>query len=372
MSKFSIGEIVTLSTHPFTTVTNKITISGEYLMIPPLMIVIEIFLPEAAEREITFPGYKCLWFSSKDNLLKDSYFQENELKAIIPLDPPEQPIQLNDLVALSTQLYELGKQRSFLNTETQRSTVMKTNKATALLSFISPVMQVIELRDFDAEKDSKTVKHLRERKVYPKRIAKCKWFNAASEKFSESWIALDALMLIPKISDDIIGKVKKAINKKSYLKLENRLIRPNQISNRSGYYHLDCFDLVSQTNTSIPFTELGGFKIIPSAYKKTAPVFKKKTIRGVSTMKITLTAEKLIRQAVSELPERYLWIRYIDQHDNITTRTVSDYHIYMGEDEAGDGRTDVEFLVGYCHLRDAERHFRLANIFEAKTLRLFS
>lgn len=372
MPKFSIGEIVTLSTHPFTSITNKVMISGEYLMIPPLMVIIEILLPEALEADGSSPGYKCIWFSSKDNLMKESYFQENELKATFVREPMAETVGINSLVALSTQIYELGKQRSFLNTETQVNTVMRTNRATALLSFISPVMQVIDLRDYDADKDSKTVKHLRSRKIYPTRIAKCKWFNAASEKFSETWIPLDALTVLPQVPDELIREIKVAIERKKYLKMEDRLIKPNQISNRSGYYHLDCFDLIAQTNTSISVRELSDFKIVKSPYKKTAPVFEKKTRRGLKTIKISLTADQLIRHAAIGLPERYLLIKYIDQHGNITTRTLSDYHIYLGEGDTESGPIEVEFLVGHCHLRNAERHFRLDSIFEASTFKLIS
>jgi uncharacterized protein YodC (DUF2158 family) len=372
MSKFSVGEIVTLSTHPFTAVTNKVLISGEYLMIPPLMIVIEIFLPEAPQPDASLFGYKCIWFSSKDNLIKESYFQESELKTIFAREQPAENVGINSLVALSTQIYELGKQRSFLNTETHVNTVMRTNKATALLSFISPVMQIIDLRDYDSEKDFKTVKHLRSRKIYPEKIAKCKWFNAASEKFTETWIPLDALTVIPQVPDGLIRRIEVAIEKKKYLKMENRLIKPNQISNRSGYYLLDCFDLIAQINTTIPFADIIGFKIIKSPYRKTSPVFDKKTRRGVKRIKIILTPQQLIRQVALDLPERYLLIKYTDQHGNNTMRTLSDYHIYLGKDNIGSELREVEFLVAHCHLRNAERHFRLENIFEASTYKLIS
>jgi len=372
MPKFFIGDIVTLKTHPFCSQTNEITISGEYIMIPPLMVVVEIIDHSAAtSTNDPFDKFKCLWFSTKENQFKENYFTEPDLKKVIS-DKKKELLEImpGNLVSLSTMPIELGKKRSFLNTETGQTVTKSTSSVTGLLTFISPVMTVTEVTDFDCNKDKKTSPDVKSKKTYPEKVAKCKWFNAVAEKFSECLIALDALAVIPETSDEMLQLVDETIKAKTYLKLKNTIIRPIQISNRSGSYHLDCFDYVLQRNRTMAFTEL----IIPEALKNPfvehAPIFQKKGSAGKKTLELTLTVEALIQKVIDAKIKNYIIIKYKDKLGNTSNRTISRYETLMGNEDFTPTGPLIKYLKAYCHLRRANRNFRLAAILEASELDL--
>lgn len=372
MPKFFIGDIVTLKTHPFCNETTEITISGEYQMIPPLMVVVEIIDHSAAtSTKDTFDKFKCLWFSTKENQFKENYFLEPDIKKVA-FDRKENLLEIkpSDLVSLSTMPIELGKRRSFLNSETGQTITKSTNSVTGLLTFISPVMTVNEVMDFDCSKDTKTSPDVKSIKTYPGKVAKCKWFNSVAEKFSECHIALDALAIIPETSKEMLLLVDETIKAKTYLKLKNTIIRPVQISNRSGTYHVNCFDYVLQQNRTMAFTELINPEVLKNPFLAHAPIFQKKGRGGKKALKLTINVEAIIKKAIGELTKNYIVIKYKDKLGNITTRTISKYEFIMGDDDLNLSSPLIKYLRAYCNLRRADRNFRLAAILEVSELNL--
>lgn len=368
MPKFNIGEVITITTHPYASETCNIIISGEYQMIPPLMIIIEIIYGHLLSDEKSNPvKYKCIWFSTKDNLFKESYFVENELKSIgLETESNTKIIKIGDHVALTTQLIELGKKRSFLNAETQQNKTNYKSSVTSLLTYISPVMQVIDLNDFDLSKEKIPNKKITI--IYPEKLVKCKWFNAVSEKFSECWIPLEALYCLPIISAKLLSLVQKSIEKKTYLKMHDLLVKPIQISNRSGHYYFEYFDYISQKIDTLPFTELIKPIQIKNPIKAFAPKFEKKTFKGKSILKNTFTVQKLIEKAILKSTKSYITITYKDKFEKISYRTISKYKIISSDGELESSGKPAKYVNAFCHLRNAERNFKLESILEAKEL----
>lgn len=367
MPKFVIGDVVTLQTHPFCAETNNIVISGEYLMIPPLMVIVEVIDSSLRSQEKNLEDkYKCIWFSSKKNQFEESYLLESDLKNVKFEKKEQSIIKSGDLVCLCTLPIELGKERSFLNKETNASSSQVKSSVSALLSFISPIMSVVSIIYYDSTKDKKTAPGLRKYKRYPEKVAKCKWFDAIGEKFSEYLIPLETLMLIPPPPSKLLALLDQAITEKLILKLENTIIRPIQISNRSGSYHLSFFDYISYKNQNLPIENIIEPKPIKNPYKAHAPIFKKRGKSGKKILKLTTSIETILVNAVSRRKKNYIFIKYRDKYNNFTNRTISKYEIIKGVDEfTGD---IIEYLKGYCHLRQADRNFKIKSILEVSEL----
>lgn len=363
MPKFEIGDVVALKTHPFSLETNNIIISGEYQMLPPLMVVIEVIVGTKIKKP-SVDMFKCIWFSTKQNEFKDSFFTEDNLKLIKHANP-ETEVIIGDTVSLLTMPIELSKRRSFLNTETQINATRNTQSVSGLLTFISPLMSVIEITNFDPVKDKKTSPEIQVNKIYPKRIAKCKWYNPISEKFSETWIALDALFSQPIVSEKLISLIEKAIETNRCLKFGNQLIKPTQLSNRSGIFYLNCFDYIIQQYKTVNLGEIIKPKYVKNPIKAYSPMFKKKTVKGKKVLKLTVDVEKMINLAIARTHKNYISIKYKDKFGNITHRTLSNYKFIFGEDEMDTKASLIKYLNGFCFLRNAERNFRLDSIFEA-------
>lgn len=373
MPKFSIGDVVTLKTHPFSAETTDVIISGEYLMIPPLMVVIETIDHSVIDSEKDIKDkYKCIWFSSKKNQFQESYFPETDLKNVhADKETDISEIEVGNLVTLLTLPIELGKRRSFLNTETNQSGGVKSSSSvTGLLSFVSPIMTITEIKDFDQSKDKKTAPEVKPKKTYPKKIAKCKWFDSLGEKFSEYLIAVDALAVLPNIPHKLLDLISQAITDNHYLKLDYTLLKPIQITNRSGRYYLNCFDHVMQQNRPLSFSELISVNVITNPFKAIAPLFKPKNKKGNKFLKLTNDVESLIKKAISRPKKNYITIRYKDNLANITSRTISKYEIILGDDDLRPDGSMIKYIRAYCHLRNSERNFRLDSIIEAKELTL--
>ena len=369
MPKFSIGDVVSFVSHPFITETNNIVISGEHMMIPPIMVVIEVTDHSSAPTPQS-NKYKCLWFSTKQNQFKESNFLENDLKNIETEIVDVSKMVISDKVALKTLNIELGKRRSFLNTESSHSGQKQLNNISALLTFISPIMYVVEIKPFDSEKIKKASEVTSHTKLYPSTLVKCKWFDSVSEKFSEAFIPQDALLIIPEVDKKLIIRIEKAIKRDRFLNLDGILFKPSQFSNRSGTYYLTGFNHITQQNQTINVDDLPAIKILKKTFLATAPFYsvRKKGVKKILSQ--SQTVRDLIKQAIGRVNNNYITIKYIDKLDIVTKRTISEYEIVIGEDEASSSRKMIEYVKAYCHLRNDIRHFKLDNILEANEINI--
>lgn len=369
MTKFSLGDSVVIQTHPFSESSNNIIISGEHLLTPPIMLIVEIINHSDSSKTKNENKYKCLWFSTKKNDFTTNWLQETDLKQLknpnkLTLDP----ISETDIVVLKSLNLELSKKRSFLNIESQISGGKKqTNSISSHLTFVSPVMIVCDIKDFDSTKLPGGITKVN--KIFPTKMVKCKYFNAALEKYSEVLIPIEALSKIPTIPNEIIDTIEKAITKKEYLKFERCIIKPLNLYNKSGNYFLTGFDFIDQANKDILLSEMEEFGITKKPYLNSAPSFRIKLIGGEKHIQADTDVKTFILSAIMEKNPKFLTIKYRDRFDVLTTRTIDNYEIVVSEDEEKRG-LKIDYLKAYCNLRKAIRHFKLKNILEVSKVDL--
>ncbi|MET3978180.1 uncharacterized protein YodC (DUF2158 family) [Mucilaginibacter sp. UYP25] len=372
MPKFSIGNVVSFSTHPFIATTADIVISGEHLMLPPMMVIIEVtdhepFLSESAYQN----KYTCLWYSTKQNKFKEDNFIESDLKLIEAGSTESNEISIGNHVALKTLGIELGKRRSFLQAETNQSGALKKiNSTNALLSFISPIMLVTDIKPFDVKKIEKGTTTKKHKKIYPQNLVKCKWFDAIAEKWSELLMPQDALIILPEVNDKLIARMVESISNKTFLNLNGILYKPTQLSNRSGTYFVSGFNYISQQEHSFNLNEISSIKKIDLLYLAHAPFYTLRKKKGSKVLKLIKSNFELIKKAIERKKKNYLTLKYKDKWDNITVRTVSDYELILGDNILDIGGDMIYYLKAYCHFRDATRHFKLDGILEIQELNL--
>jgi len=339
------------------------------MMIPPVMVVIEV-TDHSPSPKPQLNKYKCLWFSTKQNQFKESHFLENDLKNIEAEVLDASKMVVGDKVVLKTLNIELGKRRSFLNTESSLSGQKQLNNITALLTFVSPIMHVVEIKPFDIEKIKKTSEVTTHTKLYPSTLVKCKWFDSVAEKFSEAFIPQDALLTVPEVDNKLIIKIEKAIKRDRFLDLGGILFKPAQLSNRSGTYYLTGFNHITQQNQTIKVDDLPAFKLLRKPFLATAPFYSVKKKGPKRILSQSQTIRDLIKTAIGRSNNNYVTIKYIDKLDIITRRTISEYEIVLGEDEISSSKKMIEYVRAYCHLRNDIRHFKLDNILEANEINI--
>lgn len=203
--KFSIGDIVYLTTHLPLSFTNsekvtlplsftkskKVTIHSRTL--PPPMVIVEITIaPTTNECFDEVSGnktkerikYECLRFFPKKNIFEKSWFfesflvvDENETK----LDSPDN-LAFSDTVVLKTY----------------KEVPIKKGEEKTELRFIAPAMVVLDvLKEKDTVPlfDKKTGKQIR---FISKQKVKCMWYNKTENKFSEQIFPIESLVKIEK------------------------------------------------------------------------------------------------------------------------------------------------------------------------------
>ena len=373
MGKIAIGQIVSFISHPYTSEQNNIIISGEYLMTPPVMIIGELIQPIiAGKKKIDKKNVKCkcIWFSNKTNQFQEDWFRSSELKVVADNTKRPSSIKLNNMIALKTLEIELGKKKSNLNVEINQTGSLKDlNSITSVLSFISPVMQCIEIKKFDEKFIKGAAKLTNHVKTFPTKMVKCKWFNPVSEKFSEKFLPIETLYNLPIVSDELINVLTKTIKEGKLLKLTHTIIKPRHISNRSGYYKLTYFDYVLNINKELDISKIGEYKMLANFFKNNAPKFNLKRVPPVTLKVLDEEINKVIVTAAGRAKKNYLRIKYKDTHGNTTVRTIKEYEIVMISD-IDPTMPQIAFLQGYCYLRKALRSFRISNILEVYELNL--
>ncbi|WP_175632630.1 hypothetical protein [Pedobacter ghigonis] len=367
MSTFSIGSIVSLRTHPFREASTGIIISGEHLMTPPTMVVSEVISKQEDDGEDAQNRYKCLWFSTKKNEFSEHWFSASELSAHPQSDQREiDPIFKGSLVSLKNLQIEMGKRRSFLQIESKvtggRS---QTNSIAAHMVFIPPVMLVLQVSEHDPSKLPKGVS--KKNKIFPTRIAKCKYYNAASEKYSEVVLPIEALLALPIISETLIGNLEQAIKQSSYLLIGDVVVKPINLYCKSGLYFITAFNFITLQNEEIALDKLGEFTLIATPFIKTAPGYLVEESGGQRLLKQSLTVEQLIKDEIASNGQHYLQIKYSDKFGNQTYRTIDNYEILLGPD-VEEVLPKINYVRAYCNLRKAVRHFRMTGILESSLL----
>ncbi|WP_316767996.1 WYL domain-containing protein [Pedobacter frigiditerrae] len=380
MNNIKIGDVVAPHSHPYSSSLTNAIISGEHLLIAPLMIVTEtlnVLRDEFSETDgsiVTSKGSsncKCIWFSSKTNQFEESWFSSTQLKTILEGDNKvNSKAIIGYNVSLKTLELELGKLKSSFSTEQREGENKAKSSINSLLSFVPPVMQVLEVKE-STDKDNKfDSKSGFQKKFVPKYTAKCKWYCPSTEKFSEKFLPLECLLAIPKLGNDKLETVDKIISKGAILKIEKTLFKPTSVSYRSGFYKLSGYDFIKNVNREIPLSDETNLSVEPKLYNIEAPNFELiATSVGAAWNSLTSISD-LINSTKKD--NFYLRIKYKSLDEKITTRTLSKLQLHTTKEitDPLKGEEDVIYLEAYCHLRDAKRFFKLNRIIDAKQLNI--
>lgn len=230
---FSIGDIVALKIHPYFSGLDNIIISGEHNMVPPLMIIVELLKMEkniqGRDNLIESFKYKCLWFSSKSFRFIDAWIFESDLKRIEENrnNINAACIKRGDKIILKSASYELGKKKSSLSYEDNSISIGNGNSiVTSLLSFLPPVLQVLEIQKHVSKNPIVSKKKNKVIRQVPSWDIKCILYDPLSDKICETILPIEALELIEDVKRPVLELIHKSIIELSYLCIKS----PNKIS----------------------------------------------------------------------------------------------------------------------------------------------
>lgn len=364
----SIGDIVALRSHPYYSDQTNILIGGETQLISPLMIVVETVgdtqnsFDENVGMQIQEKGEscqcKCIWYSTKSHQFEESWLSSKALKKITSknlnhtIDKQQfidKSIGYGSLVTLKTTSLEIAKQKSSFSIESNR----EKSTINPVLSFLSPVMQVIGTSKSDSKEpkfDSKTGKA----RSVSELLVKCKWFNSSSDKMSEKLLPIEALISIPPINEELFSKIEKLIKSPTSIKLkigdEETIFTPQKIKYTHGFYSVVGYDHLQNRTINVEILNLDNpleeYKLIQERF----PCF---NLEKHPETQIETGIKKAIEQ------KNYIRIKYRDRAGNVTTRTVKPHRTHVVSEPSP---IDSVYLVAHCLLRNAERYFRIERI----------
>ena len=363
---FKLGDIVALSSHPFTSPHHDIPIGGEPQLISPLMIIVEVLgdvqnlYDENVGNQIQGKGgttaqCKCIWYSSKSFQFEEALISSKLLKKIQDNNESVlkekddngkyKHLQIGTSVTLCTAQLELKKLKSSYKNEggKERSSI------NPLLSFVSPIMQIIgtaknELKEslFDAKTGNK-------KREVSELLIKCKWFNPSSEKMSEKLIPIEALSIIPKVDEEKLTEIASFIEKGEHIVIKSNkretIIKPDNIKCTHGFYKLSGYDYL--TNKVEDFSIDEGLEIPKKSVDRYT--FKVPNFQD-DELKLKGPDEQL-KAIIAKAKKNgnYVRIKYQDRNNNVTVRTIEDFEMIIIE--------GVNYLVGKCLLRNSFRNF---------------
>ena len=396
ISNWNIGAIVALKTHPFFVGSDNqyIILGGDPQLGSPLMMIAEklrevrTHFDENTGNQLQEDGdfnYRCIWFSSKSNTIEEAWIAERLLK-IIEIDSKSTVDsslkKYGTHVLLKTVNIELGKKKSTLNIKSDNPN-NKAKNINALLTFSSPVMQVIGTVKVEIKDSIIDPKTGIQRRFHSNLYIKCKYYNAISDKFSESLIPIECLEQVEIIGEEIIRKIKEQINKGKYLviKKENgqeTLIKPLSVSHRSGRYYLEGMDYLK--NRTSEFLISNDFEAIENALvvkDGELPKFGKDdgkqgiiTFIGIDYENLLAFNDLTIRGSKTTIDKQFWLIEYVDQNEKYTKRTVSDISLLLDESDKDGELTKTWYINGYCYLRGDNRYFRVDRVKSIKVLNI--
>lgn len=368
---FNLGDIVALKSHPYTSELQNILISGEPQLVSPLMIIVEI-IKDSQDVFDEFTGVnlqlkgktancKCIWYSSKSSQFEEAWLSSKLLKLVKRRGKAIAKSDVIDsLVTLSTAQMELAKVKSSLNIENEN----KRTNLNPLLSFVSPLMQVIGVPKNDKKEALYDVKTGNKKKEISEQLVKCKWFNPSSDKMSEVLIPIEALSIIPAIEEEALNKYATYVKNKQHLLItiedNQTILLPQKIKYLHGIYFIVGYDYIKNKIREFEISKLNSVKPI-HPFVKQVPNFKDSELKSLELKEQT---KRLITEGSND--RKYLRIRYKDRNNNLTIRTIKNYSIESISIE----NSQTEYLTGFCELRKDERHFQLERIQSVEILNI--
>lgn len=371
---FNIGDVVSLKSHAYLKNITTIIISGEPLLLPPLLVVTEKVVVLAPKKENIAQDesleYVCRYFSSKLHTFENIKIKAVHLKLIIARDEAssisEDEVFPGAMVTLKSMDYELAKKKSsFTFEDTSLNHGSDNTTISALLTNLCPTLHVISIK----EHVTKHPTHNKEKQIrqVPSWDVKCFWYNSHKEKFSEEIFPLEALKIVVPVREEDIEKILEIIAKSSVLEMKGEngasLIKPRLITNRSGYYFLRGYDYILNRITENKIAFPNTFAEIQQFILNKVPLFDLRKNPASANQEFVINE---IKQAVITAKDRknYIRIQYKSRHDILTVRTIRSYEIVETDE---DGKR-YEYVIGFCCLRMDERSFRIDRIQQLEEL----
>jgi len=380
MLKIRLGDLYSLKNHPYSGELTKVKISGLASMTPPILVVSEILnIPKQHDTEtgkIKSGQVRCIFYSHKSHQFENIWISINDVKPLVQNNLEESPGELgiheistadfllekysnpgtieevrkefiNEQVILKSCDLELGK---FKTTYSQTGN-KPTEKVTAHLDFLPPVLTVIDLK-LNEEKHSYNPKSGNLKKIFSTYLLKCKWYNPISGSFSEGFLPLDA---VKKIASVNINPMREAIKEKQIFRYD--LNKDILVESKKSLSHIYIQPLEIIFNHYL--YQIRYYDIFRDRYSKvdvSAVVFEQNEILKIDDLIIEKFPEykKELEEytKINDIPfkiNEYYRINYRDLHGNITKRII-----YLKE------FVPNKILIADCFLRNGEeRHFRI-------------
>lgn len=383
MANFILGELVTLKYHPYLKDKQQIYIMADATMTPPVMVVTEI-LYSKTEVDITLENVepeqiKCEFYSHKSHKFESNWFLPSQVKrldnsAVKTSSTKEMEAYIlsgkleNINIILKTWKIELGKKKISLS-ETISG---KDNKIiTSNLNFLPPVMTILKLEKNTAVSTSK--KPIKQNRIVPPYLIKCKWFNPKSDSFSEGSFTPESLDFLSN-NEEVVDLIYDNIRDHKFLKFNNPNIsynkgntigKPLRISYNHCYYELEYFDYLTNKTYVINLNDFSksSFKIISNPILKFAPAFSEVHI-GLTPIEFI---ENHILAASTAVLKNFFKIKYVDRNDIHTTRTITNCKFFYNGNLVDVGTANENKMERYlkadCLMRNGEeRYFKFQNI----------
>lgn len=372
----NIGDVVSLKSHAYLTNITNIIISGEPLLLPPLLVVtekvtIQPSINNNGSKEETYE-YICRYFSSKQHTFETIKVKALHLKLIIA-NEERNAISIDEvfpgaMVTLKSMDYELAKKKSsFTFEDTSLNHGADNTTISALLTNLCPTLHVISVKKHTTKHPTHNKED--EIRLVPSWDIKCFWYNSHKEKFSEEIFPLESLKIVIPVDQGIIEKIMEIISKSSVLEVTELndyfLIKPRIITYRSGYYFLRGYDYVLNRIVEHKIAYPNTFNKVERPVLKKVPSFELKSNPTAASREFVVNEIKMAVLAAKP-QKNYIRIQYKSRNEIITLRTIKDYDFIEAEE---DGKKH-NYLVGFCCLRMAERSFRIDRIQQLEELNL--
>lgn len=364
--KFNIGDVVALSTHPYSLNLLNIIISGDHRKVSPLMVVTDFFLVKISNHETIKTSvfkYRCMWFSDIENKFKEGLIVEENLKLIkkAELILSKVDIHPNVIVKFRTSSFELGKKKSS-HSFTNNLSSSKSITVTSLLTYLPPLMQVLDVKEFIEKKNSGNNLIFSGLKSVHTFDVKCIYFDNKSNKISEVILPIETLDLVEIINERVIEMINHSIENNKYLQIKypgiiERVVEPLSITFLEGNYVLNAYDFILNNTIDFEISNENELHICDSPFLNEYPKFN--IIENPKAASKEYIIQEFVEAVKKAIPNNsYLRFKYKNKNDEISDRTVKNYEIIIVEEE----NNKKIYLSGYCLLKKAVRYFRIDRI----------
>jgi len=395
MTKIKIGDLVSLKNHPFGLDSDNVKISAFAAMTPPILVVSEIMNSttefDAETGEEKPKQVKCIFYSHKSHKFESYWFNIKQLKIIsefnfgnnneeeekndlvsktnkkgefnatldsnlsdIGIEYPKSKILnklkgdfLNKQVILKSCDHELGKIKTTFSKVDNKS----SQKVNSHLDFLPPVLTVIDVKLND-EKISFNTKSGNQKKIISYFLLKCKWYNPSSGGFSEDFIPIETVLILPEIKS--LELISELISDKLFIKqisknhivlesgvvIDHSYIQPIEIIFNHYYYKVKYYDFFKNKFNEIDLSNIdldGETAELSDFITEKIPEYRKQLQEFSSVKEYVFVVGNYYR------------ITYKDLQDKITRRIILVKEFIKDK-----------VIIADCLLRDGEeRHFRL-------------